>query len=327
MPTNFTLSVATTEDSTHQLVMSATTPLHQLLGESNLDGIPHRLVQNDAGVIDGIVDLREIRRLLGADNPIERIRWEDVTVGAIADTVFAVPDDSRPNVNVEKVCHGTTICDTAGCVAIVADGQTYVNWSRISAAMQKNQFDPVTQLPTRMSCSRRLREEINRSARSGQPLAVLLVDLDHLKEINDQFGHTAGDATLLLVADSLRAGVRSYDFVARFAGDEFMVICYDCKPQDVGLPIVRLQAALAARQTANTHSASRISVSIGAAVLTRIDARLSPESIVEQADACLYQAKRAGRATAYAIELDANGVPLAPAYEIGASRSATGESR
>jgi GGDEF domain-containing protein len=106
-----------------------------------------------------------------------------------------------------------------------------------------------------------------------------------------------------------------------------MVICYDCKPQDVGLPIVRLQAALAARQTANTHSASRISVSIGAAVLTRIDARLSPESIVEQADACLYQAKRAGRATAYAIELDANGVPLAPAYEIGASRSATGESR
>jgi diguanylate cyclase (GGDEF)-like protein len=274
------------------------------------------LIRNDAGVIDGIVDLRDIQRLLDTDNPIERIRWEHVSVGTIADTVFAVPDQAQPNSNLENICQGISICDAAGCVAIVADGETYVSWSRISAAMHKNQFDPVTQLPTRMSCSRRLREELNRSTRSGYPLAVLLIDLDHLKHINDQFGHPAGDAALLLVADSLRAGMRSYDFVARFAGDEFMVICYDCKPQDVELPIVRLQHALAARQKANPDSALRISVSIGAAVLTQVDVSCSPELIVEQADACLYQAKRAGRATAYAIELDAHGLPLAPAYEI-----------
>jgi diguanylate cyclase (GGDEF)-like protein len=309
-------SVVISQVPTHQLVMSATTPLHKLLDESSPDSVPHRLIQNEAGVIDGIVDLRDIRRLLDADNPVERIRWEGVSVGTVADTVFAVPDHPRPHPNLEKICQGVSICDAAGCVAIVADGETYVSWSRISAAMQKNQFDPVTQLPTRMSCSRRLREEINRSARSGQPLAVLLVDLDHLKLINDEFGHPAGDAALLLVADSLRAGVRSYDIVARFAGDEFMVICYDCKPQDVGIPIVRLQTALSARQKANPDSALRISLSIGAAVLTHIDARCSPELIVEQADACLYQAKRAGRATAYAIELDTYGVPLAPAYEI-----------
>lgn len=320
MPPSLDLSVVISQDPTHPLVTSATTPLHKLLDESALDSVPHRLIQNDAGVIDGIVDLRDIRRLLDADNPIERIRWEDVAVGTIADTVFAVPDHPQPNSNLEKICQGISICDAAGCVAIVADGETYVSWSRISAAMQKNQFDPVTQLPTRMSCSRRLREELNRSARSGQPLAVLLVDLDHLKQINDQFGHPAGDAALLLVADSLRAGVRSYDFVARFAGDEFMVICYDCKPQDVGLPISRLQSALASRQEASPNSAPRISLSIGAAVLTHIDARCSPELIVEQADACLYQAKRAGRARAYAIELDAYGLPLAPAYEFNTNR-------
>ena len=315
MSASLGLSVEISQHSTHQLVMSATTPLHKLLDESSLDSVPQRLIQNDAGVIDGIVDLRDIRRLLDADNPIERNRWQHVAVGTIADTVFAVPDHSRPNSNAEKMCQGISICDAAGCVAIVAEGETYVSWSRISAAMQKNQFDPVTQLPTRMSCSRRLREELNRSARSGYPLAVLLIDLDHLKHINDEFGHPAGDAALLLVADSLRAGMRSYDFVARFAGDEFMVICYDCKPQDVGLPIVCLQHALAARQKANTNSA-RISVSIGAAVLTHIDASCSPELIVEHADACLYQAKRGGRATAYAIELDSFGLPLAPAYEI-----------
>jgi diguanylate cyclase (GGDEF)-like protein len=300
--------------------MLATTPLHKLLDESSLDSVPHRLIQNDAGVIDGIVDLRDIRRLLNADNPIERTRWEGVSVGTITNTVFAVPDHPRSTSDLEEICKGISICDAAGCVAIVAEGETYVSWSRISAAMQKNQFDPVTQLPTRMSCSRRLPEEISRSARSGQPLAVLLIDLDHLKQINDRFGHPAGDAALLLVADSIRAGVRSYDFIARFAGDEFMVICYDCKPQDVSLPIMRLQNALAARQKENTNAAFPISFSIGAAVLTHIDARCSPELIVEQADACLYEAKRAGRATAFAIELDACGNPLAPAYEIGMNR-------
>src|SRR5204863_4432269 len=103
-----------------------------------------------------------------------------------------------------------------------------------------------------LAFNRRLREEINRSARSRQSLAVLLIDLDYFKQITEQFGHAAGDAVLSLIGDSLRACVRSYDFVARFGGDEFAIICHDCQPENIGLPIMRLQRALASRLEADS---------------------------------------------------------------------------
>jgi diguanylate cyclase (GGDEF)-like protein len=320
MPADLYLSDNSLHESTGSVVTHATTPLRQLLDEWNPDSVSHRLVKNECGLIDGIVDLHYIQRMVAADNPVERTRWEGVTAGAVADYVFIAPSKSQPDAELQcsaaKIQQGTPIYDASGCVAIVANGETYVSWSRVSAAMQQNQFDLVTQLPTRLAFNRRLKEEINRSTRSKQPLAVMLIDLDYFKQINDQFGHSAGDATLLLIADSLRTGLRSYDFVARFAGDEFVVICYDCKPQDIELPIIRLRETLAARSATAANPAIRVSLSIGVAVLTGIDARCPPELIVEQADNCLYQAKRAGRATAYAIELNGVGIPVAPAYEI-----------
>ncbi len=320
MLTSLDRSAQASHIATQSLVTTTTTTLRRLMEDWSPDSPPHRLVKNDTGVIDGIVDLRSVQRLLVAENPIERNRWEDVTVGAIADIVFAIPDDlptdSEREVSAEELGHSVPIWDSAGCVAIVVDGSTYVRWSRISAAMQQHQFDPVTQLPARLSFDRRLREDINRSARSGESLAVLLIDLDHFKQINDKLGHAAGDAALLMVADSLRAGFRSYDFVARFAGDEFTVICYDCNLPDIGLPIGRLRSELAARLRGNTDPAMQIGFSIGAAVIASPRASCPPELIVKHADACLYQAKRAGRGTSFVIELDAFGRSSAPAYEI-----------
>jgi diguanylate cyclase (GGDEF)-like protein len=319
MPEGSQLCVDPCEELIHELVTSAATPLRKLLDGWNRRSAPYRLVKNAAGLIDGILDLRRIDRMLRCDDPVERARWEAETAGAVADSVFAEPVGS-PRVAYgqapEAIVEGVPIHDSTGCVAIVAGGETYVSWSRVAAAMQQNQFDPVTQLPTRTAFKRRLREEVNRSARAGRPLAVVIIDIDYFKRINDEFGHAAGDTALLMTADSLRAGFRSYDFVARYAGDEFVVLCNDCKPSHIGLPIVRLQRALAARLSAATNPGLRITLSVGVATLAEIDPDCLPELIVEQADACLYEAKRAGRATVFAVELDRFAQPLGTAYEM-----------
>jgi diguanylate cyclase (GGDEF)-like protein len=319
MPDGSQVCVDPRAELIHELVTSAATPLRKLMEGWNRRSAPYRLVKNAGGLIDGILDLRRIQRMLSSDDPVERARWEAETAGAVADTVFAEPSSplrlavgQAPAETVE----GIPVHDSTGCVAIVAGGETYVSWSRVAAAMQQNQFDAVTQLPTRTAFKRRLREEVNRSARAGRPLAVVIIDIDHFKQINDKFGHAAGDTALLMTADSLRAGFRSYDFVARYAGDEFVVLCNDCKPSHIGLPIVRLQRALAARLSATTIPGLRFTLSVGVATLTGIDPDCLPELIVEQADACLYEAKRAGRATVFAVELHRLGQPLGTTYEM-----------
>ena len=310
--------------SSDSLVTSSTTLLREVLREWDRTGPPHRLVKNEVGVIDGIVDLRYIQKLLATTNLIERIRWQEVTVGSIAETVFAAPADSdhRPNLNLDTTTGEQLpevpllIYDDAGCAAIVTHGETFVSWSRISAAMHQNHLDPVTLLPPRVSFNRRMREELDRAARFQQAMALLLIDLDNFKQVNDRHGHRAGDTMLRKVANSLCAGVRSYDFVARFGGDEFTVICYNCNPHEISLPIGRLQESVAQLPAIDADATMQISLSIGAAVLSRVDEHCSPELIVEQADGCLYRAKHSGRNAAYAIELDPFGIPVASPFRL-----------
>ena len=102
MTTSLCPPVPTSQSPTHALVTSATTPLRELLDQWNLDGFPHRFVQNDDGLVDGIVDLRYIQQLLAAVNSVERIRWEDVTVGTLVEKVFTVPQDSPGDTELES---------------------------------------------------------------------------------------------------------------------------------------------------------------------------------------------------------------------------------
>ena len=324
MKTQFDLqSISTTTSQADSLVASSSTSLGDLFRNWDRSGPPHRLVQNEVGVIDGIVDMRYVQKLLATTNPIERIRWEAVTVGSIAETVFALPSeaDSRPQ-TVDAPTGETAqeapilVHDNAGCAAVIIDGETFVSWGRISTAMHQNHLDPVTLLPPRVSFNRRMREELDRAARSQQAMALLLIDLDNFKQVNDRYGHRAGDTMLRKVADSLCAGVRSYDFVARFGGDEFTVICYNCSPQEISLPVSRLQQVVSELPAIDADATTQIGLSIGAAVLSRVDERCPPELIVEQADACLYRAKHSGRNTAFAVELDPFGIPLSSPYRL-----------
>ncbi len=306
-----------------QCGIPATTPLRDLRAHiSNLD-VRYALVENENGVIGGIVDLQRVYELLNADNPIERARWQDVPVGSIAEVLVPCADAPERTAREAGGAAFTTVNDEIGTAAVVVDGETFVNWNRINAAFMQNHLDPVTQIPGRQSFNRRLNEEVGRAARGEQSLAVLLIDLDHFKAVNDLHGHRTGDALLRTVAESLRRAVRSYDFVARFGGDEFAVLCNGCGPDNIHLPVARLRDSVDRQLHLFTPTCVDVTLSIGATVLMHIDEACCSETIVEQADICLYHAKRGGRATAFFVELDRFARPKSPPRELIIPRPST----
>lgn len=149
--------------------------------------------------------------------------------------------------------------------------------------------DPLTALPNRRVLEERLEGELHRSARSRRAFALAIIDMDHFKEINDRYGHPAGDEALQRFATTLRAHARHADFVARFAGDEFAMILIDVDPPKARAILERMLEAIRAIRLLDEVS---LSASVGVAISYPVD---STESIVERADAALYQAKQAGR--------------------------------
>ena len=150
--------------------------------------------------------------------------------------------------------------------------------------------DPLTGLPNRRALAEALESSIARSQRSGMPLAVLALDLDGFKAINDRYGHPAGDATLLEVADRLRQIIRRSDFVARLGGDEFAVIVSELTgPAPVSRLARRIGTALST-PIALREAVAEIAVSIGVAFYPG-DGETT-EELLSRADAALYAAKR-----------------------------------
>ena len=153
-------------------------------------------------------------------------------------------------------------------------------------------YDLLTGLPNRRLFLDRLEQEVKHAKRSGLPLAVLFMDLDGFKEINDSLGHDAGDHLLAAVAKRLAESVREEDTVARLGGDEFTVILSGAKQQaDVELVAQTIIDALAT-PFAIAQEKIQISVSIGIALYSQ-DAT-SPASLLQAADHAMYKAKKAG---------------------------------
>jgi diguanylate cyclase (GGDEF)-like protein len=150
--------------------------------------------------------------------------------------------------------------------------------------------DPLTGLWNRRALDRRLSEEWSRHARKRQPMAMLMVDLDHFKRVNDQFGHPAGDAVLVQAAQVIRRTVRVSDVVARFGGEEFAVILPDTDTNAALAVAEKVRAALEAAG----WSQHPVTASVGAASVTP-DTRGTAHTLISRADRALYAAKGAGR--------------------------------
>ena len=120
------------------------------------------------------------------------------------------------------------------------------NSTRFEQTQQESQTDPLTGLPNRRSLDRDFEQGLADARRSSTPASLIVLDLDRLKEINDTYGHEAGDRAIRGVASVLRATVRQNDICARFAGDEFVVVLWGCDREREARRVRDLQAAVAA---------------------------------------------------------------------------------
>jgi diguanylate cyclase (GGDEF)-like protein/PAS domain S-box-containing protein len=158
--------------------------------------------------------------------------------------------------------------------------------------------DALTQLPNRLLALDRIRQALARSSRSGRSVAVMYLDLDHFKVINDSLGHDAGDELLRVVGARLPDAVRPVDTVARIGGDEFVVCCDDL-PAEPGAAEVeavaiadRTRAILERPVTVDGNDLS-VTVSVGIAISG--EQRRTAEELLRDADTALYRAKDKGR--------------------------------
>jgi diguanylate cyclase (GGDEF)-like protein/PAS domain S-box-containing protein len=149
--------------------------------------------------------------------------------------------------------------------------------------------DALTNLPNRVLLRDRIEGALARAQRNGSGVAVFFLDLDGFKVLNDTHGHAAGDEILRVVAERLREAVRADDTVARFGGDEFVIVCHDVLNEDRATRIAhRVAAAVAVPVTLHEQQEVAVRASIGV-VLGRPGAL--PDVLVHDADTAMYEAK------------------------------------
>ena len=155
------------------------------------------------------------------------------------------------------------------------------------------QFDPLTGLPNRALLADRFDQTIVQAKRRGSPLAVLFIDLDGFKQVNDTLGHAGGDELLKEVAVRLQASVRSGDTVARISGDEFAIVLADLsRPEDAALVAQKVIGRVAAAVEIGGKEVF-VTASVGIAAYPGDGA--DAETLIGAADAAMYRAKQSGR--------------------------------
>ena len=164
--------------------------------------------------------------------------------------------------------------------------------SDLGTALELALIDPLTGLYNQ----RYLHRHLTGLMQSGQsrPIGVLMIDADHFKLVNDQFGHAHGDAALRLIADTLRNKIRAFDSLARYGGEEFVVVMPGANAEDACAAAERLRVAVEGIVFEPRAGARhKLTVSVGIACTS--DQTTTPERLLHGADEALYAAKRCGR--------------------------------
>ena len=185
--------------------------------------------------------------------------------------------------------------NTVGCCAMLA-GCAYVQAQVIkesSDALRRiASTDALTGLLNRRRFAEIAEHELARSRRSGHPLTLVLGDIDHFKRINDRHGHAAGDHVLQSVANLLQGGLRDYDSVARWGGEEFVVLLPDTDASTARAVVERLRETIAESHPSFEGALITVTMTLGVA---QFAADENWHAIVARADQALYRGKAAGR--------------------------------
>jgi diguanylate cyclase (GGDEF)-like protein len=159
--------------------------------------------------------------------------------------------------------------------------------------------DPLTGCLNRRALETRLRAELRQAKRRANTLAILAIDLDHFKEINDTHGHPFGDLVLTDLAGIMRMTARDTDAVARLGGDEFIVVLPDTGWEGALIFAERMRRRVDEHTFQSPKASMRLTISVGVALARGTDA-ISPAMLLQEADQSLYKAKSAGRNRVFA---------------------------
>jgi diguanylate cyclase (GGDEF)-like protein len=165
------------------------------------------------------------------------------------------------------------------------------------AYQRLSQVDELTQIGNRRCFDKELVRCMAMSRRTGAPLALMMVDIDHFKAVNDRHGHPTGDAYLRIVGGLLAKSVRgAEDVPTRYGGEEFAVLLQNTDAEGARVLAERVRALVEAQRLRNDGAASgSVTVSIGVSTTTTPGVDGEPVKLVAQADQALYRAKREGR--------------------------------
>lgn len=232
---------------------------------------------------------RALAELSRSDNATVTVRNSNYTVFADAarssdDELLGVLIAHRPASSAHLLARRRFAQAAADLAPLLRDFRS------IAATQSAAALDALTGLPNRRTIMQLLRDRVDNVA-SGNPCAVLLLDIDRFKTINDMLGHPAGDRCLRIIAGTIARSIRSHDRTGRIGGEEFLVLMPETNSETAVTVGERLRSAIA---TSDIHHANgdKVTASIGVAVASISD---TIESLLARADHALYQAKRQGR--------------------------------
>jgi diguanylate cyclase len=165
----------------------------------------------------------------------------------------------------------------------------------LEAIRAESLTDPLTGLGNRKYFDRSVEMAVRTAQANGEPLSLLMFDIDHFKSFNDSYGHLTGDQVLRLVAMSLKQSIKGQDITARYGGEEFVVVLPSTALRQALTVADQIRRAVMAKELKKKSTGEilgRVTLSVGVSMLKPDD---STDSLIERADACLYVAKRNGR--------------------------------
>ena len=264
---------------------------------ADLEGIPTRVNTATCTIFD-----REERLLIGR-KWIEYSHPDDVPLGEVVLARVAAGHDThsderrylRPDGSVVwALTHVTLVRDAAG-----APQSFFMQLQDITARKQMEDelahqalHDSLTDLPNRALLADRLIQGLAGSRRRGSQLGVMFVDIDHFKFVNDSLGHSGGDELLRLAGERIAKALRTGDTVARFGGDEFVVVCDDVSVLESEQIAERILDTLS-RPWHIANQEIHVTASLGIALAS--DKNATPESLLRDSDSAMYRAKERGR--------------------------------
>lgn len=290
-------------------VVELGTPLLDAVLHLEQSGMRHALVSDTDSNIVGVVTLADLLRYMVTVERDETGSWKSRPVEDLMTTRFQPSasygrHESRHEEKPRTIRHCISLMEDGRPSAFITDDDLFISWNRIEPLLRAAHTDGLTELANRSLFVRRFDEEWSRSSRNGDPLALVILDVDQFKEINDRYGHQAGDIVLSEIGSILRESTRRCDVVGRIGGDEFAILCCNSDPMSIAGPIRRIQEKIHSRKASGPWMLHSPTLSVGAAVVRGGFDDLSTEIVFAHADACLYKAKAAGRDCAYEILLD-----------------------